>query len=157
MKDFPPIFVRARTGPVHMNERSYHKFASEYGLISGYMEDNFAFEIWAFCTTLNWIRKWCAQREVELTSLRMEIQVSSDIKRPKSSSYAVLSSSVGAHLRSNSMPYKAEIMFFLSGFKERTVSTMVKPVNVVELDNWERTKCLAWRYLEKFDLGRLNF
>lgn len=46
---------------------------------------------------------------------------------------------------------------FLSGSLERTVSTFVKPMNALELDDWERTECLAWRYLKKFYIGRLNF
>lgn len=65
------IWIREASAILHL---------TQYGLTSEYMEDSFAFEIWALCTTLNWIRQWRAHREVELTSLSMEIQVSSDRK-----------------------------------------------------------------------------
>lgn len=55
----------------------------------------------------------------------MEVQVSSDKERPKSSSHTVLCLSVGADPRLST----------LNGFKERMVSTMVMSVGGESLDS----------------------
>ena len=42
---------------IWMREASANLHLTQYGLTSEYIEDNFAFEILALCTTLNWIKQ----------------------------------------------------------------------------------------------------
>lgn len=52
-ENFPPIFIEAWGGPVHMKEGSHSMdVISRYTV---YPISNFALEIEALCTTLNWI------------------------------------------------------------------------------------------------------